>query len=499
MMKSRIRAGGYLSNMQDVHVLCIGDMMLDTFVYGNVERISPEAPVAVLRWNDEKTMLGGVGNVVANLVSLGVRTSLICRVGDDAAGKRIRELLDGMGVEVRTSTVPDLPTTEKTRFISKNNHLMRMDRERVVEPDATELETVVAFAGDMLDDVSLVILSDYGKGFLSRDLLTRVIRACRERAIPVFVDPKGLDYSKYAGATLIKPNRKELGMALGEEVVLGDDASLAAVIEQVRRLCNLADVDEVLVTLSENGMVYASRDPQIAPVRLPTKAREVCDVSGAGDTTIAVLAAARAAGAGMPEAMALANAAAGIVVGKVGTATVTQEELQRAIEGGGIYPTRIEKVLSMSELVSRVANWKSVGEVVGFTNGCFDCLHLGHLSSLRQAREHCSKLVVAVNTDRSVRRLKGESRPLQDEQTRSQVLAELDLVDAVVLFDEPTALEVVKRICPDVIAKEGYALENWPEAQFVASHGGKAVTLRREDGYSTSGLVARLKNTGGKR
>ena len=481
-----------LRRFPSVRVLCIGDMMLDDFVYGDVERISPEAPVPVFRWRREKEALGGVGNVAANLRALGVQVSLICRVGNDEAGSRVRDLLAQLGVRLAESPRSDVPTIRKVRFVSMNNHLLRMDRETIAEPDAAEEDAVIDALTRSLDGTSLVLLSDYAKGFLSPSLIRRAISACRDRNVPVFVDPKGSDYSRYSGATLVKPNRRELETALGEKVDTSGPSFEATVADAARRLMKKAGLDGLMVTLSEKGMIYVPADGGPA-MHLATESREVSDVSGAGDTTIATLAAATAAGADMRRAMSIANVAAGIVVGKVGTAVVTPEEILRALlrKGSPSLPFE-EKVLSREELAGRVAAWKSEGLKVGFTNGCFDCLHCGHLSSLYQAKAHCDRLVVAVNNDESVRRLKGPTRPIQDERTRAMVLAGLEIVDAVTLFGEDTALPVVEATRPDVIAKEGYSVENWPEARFVASYGGKAVTLERVEGYSTTEMVKRI-------
>lgn len=482
-----------LRRFKSVHMLCVGDMMLDSFVYGDVDRISPEAPVPVFRWRREKETLGGVGNVAANLRALGAKVSLVCRIGEDGAGARVRELLKASGTTLLESVRADIPTIRKVRFVSMNSHLLRMDRETVAWPDEAERGRIVSLVEKALDGgVSLVLLSDYAKGVFSPELTQSVISLCRARGIPVFVDPKGVDYAKYAGATLVKPNRRELEAALGEKVDLDGASFPDCVAGAARRLARQNGLGDVMVTLSERGMVYVPADGSPA-IHLPTESREVSDVSGAGDTTIATLAAATAAGAGMRDAMTLANVAAGIVVGKVGTAVVTPEEMFRKIlrKDASSMPFG-EKVFSRGEMAAKAREWRAEGLKVGFTNGCFDCLHCGHLSSLYQAKARCDRLVVAINTDASVRRLKGPSRPIQDERTRAFVLAGLETVDAVVLFDDDTALGVVEEVRPDVIAKEGYTIDNWPEARAVVAWGGEAVTLERVDGYSTSAMVKRM-------
>jgi len=481
-----------MPDFSSVRILCVGDVMLDRFVTGEVSRISPEAPVPVFRWTGERRMLGGVGNVIANLHALGVKTSLVCRVGDDAEGRMVCDLLGAFGTDLYAERSATVPTIQKTRFVAKGHHVLRMDREQVVAPTADEEERLLAALSDRLPAADLLILSDYAKGLLSSGFCKRAIAACRDAGKPVFVDPKGKDYRKYAGATLVKPNRAELEAVCGVTL----DPSAVEFSDQVvfyaRKLLSTVGIANAVVTLSEKGMVYVPGTGGEL-VRLPTECREVCDVSGAGDTTMSALAASWAAGETVRQAMDLANVAAGIVVGKVGTATVSAVELENALlRRNGQAPAFGRKVLKTEELRRRVGEWRSDGETVGFTNGCFDCLHCGHLSSLYQAKEHCDRLVVGLNSDASVRRLKGPTRPIQDERTRSLVLAGLECVDAVVLFDDDTALPLVEALRPDVIAKEGYTVDRWPEAQLVESYGGRAVTLRRVEGYSTSSMVRRM-------
>ena len=480
-----------------VRILCVGDLMLDRFVQGDVSRISPEAPVPVFRWAAERRMLGGAGNVVANLRALGATAALASRVGCDPDGDEAAKLVEESGAELLAVRSGAVPTIQKTRFVARGHHVLRMDREVIAPLSPAEEDELVAKIEAKMSEVDLVVLSDYAKGLLSRTFCDRTIAACSAAGKCVYVDPKGRDYRKYSGATLVKPNRAELEAVCGVRLDPSAPDFMDGVVSSARRLLSVVGIGHAVVTLSERGMVYVPGDGG-ETVYLPTECREVCDVSGAGDTTMSVLAAARAAGATFREAMELANAAAGIVVGKVGTATVSSLELKLALERRHSSAMPFEdKVFSRDSLADRVREWQKTGARVGFTNGCFDCLHCGHLSSLYQAKEHCDRLVVAVNSDASVRRLKGPTRPIQDERTRTLVLAGLELVDAVVVFDEDTALPVVKEIRPDVIAKEGYSIDKWPEAQFVISCGGEAVTLERVDGYSTSSMVAKLGDKGG--
>jgi D-beta-D-heptose 7-phosphate kinase/D-beta-D-heptose 1-phosphate adenosyltransferase len=481
-----------IDKIPKARVLCVGDLMIDRFVQGDVERISPEAPVPVFRWSSEKQMLGGVGNVVANVKSLGASAAVAARIGRDTDGETATALLARHGAETLLISSNAVPTIQKTRFVAQGNHVMRMDRE-MIAPLAPEEETeLLSKISARLNDFDIVILSDYAKGLVSPSFSAALINACRAASVPVYVDPKGCDYSKYAGATLVKPNRKELEAVCGVKFNPAAPDFTDQIVSCARNLISDTKIEKIVVTLSERGMVFVPDDGG-EPVFVAAKVREVSDVSGAGDTTMAALAVARAAGATFCEAMAIANAAAGIVVGKVGTATVSPAELKNAlVHGHSETMPFADKIMSPDELASKTLAWQKEGLRVGFTNGCFDCLHCGHLSSLYQAKEHCDRLVVAVNSDASVRRLKGASRPIQDERTRTLVLAGLELVDAVVVFDYDTALPVVEKIRPDVIAKEGYSIDKWPEGRFVESYGGKAVFLKRVDGYSTSALANRM-------
>jgi len=377
-----------------VRILCVGDVVLDRFVTGDVTSVSREAPVPVFRWMSDRTMLGGVGNVVANLRALGVETTLVARIGRDAEGAHIRELLTSIGARHRLVESASVPTIQKTRFVARGHHVLKVDRDGEKAPSAEEESEVMSAVGEALGFVDLVILSDYANGLLSPSLARSVIAACRKAGVPVYVDPRGRDYAKYAGATLVKPNRLELEIATGADVGTDGPDLTGRVVAAASELLRAESIDEAVVTLSERGMVYVPHDGTGA-FALPTRVVDVCDVSGAGDTTMAVLAAARAVGLSVREAMELANTAAGLVVGKSGTATISADELRCALGRAG-------KVYSREALVARVRAWQAAGLKVGFTNGCFDCLHCGHLSSLEQTRAFCDRLVVAVNDDASV-------------------------------------------------------------------------------------------------
>ena len=480
---------------RNIRVLCIGDVMLDHFLYGKVERISPEAPVPVFNFQSEKKMLGGAGNVVANLHSLGCTADILCLVGDDAAGREVKELLEHVCGHVCAITVPGFPTIEKTRVIAGNSHLLRIDNERRFQCDDGILDSEL---DERVKEADIVLLSDYAKGLLSAERCRSIIAACLRQNRPVIIDPKGDDYSKYAGATVVKPNLKEFNQATGLSCRPADPDFEDRLREGASALFERHGIQNLLVTLSEYGMAFVSARQPDSVFRIPTEAREVFDVSGAGDTSLAAFGASLAAGADIEDAMKLANIASGIAVGKLGTSCVTAQEildaLSRRRSSGGPGWKQKNKIVSRHEAAAIAAQCREQGRKVGFTNGCFDLLHQGHLHSLMQARQQCDVLMVGLNTDASIKRLKGPSRPVQDEKTRALLLASLEFVDFVVMFDDDTALPLVDAIRPDLILKEGYTIDRWPEAQFVESYGGKAVTLSRLDGYSTTQTIQRMKS-----
>lgn len=481
-----------IDRFPSVRVLVVGDVMLDRFQYGRVERMSPEAPVPVFRPARMVEMPGGAGNTAVNLTSLGCQVRLIARSGTDKEAKRLAGILENSNVDVDFFHQGICGTAVKTRLIAGNNHILRIDEEQLDELDSRLAVVAGGLVREYLQNSDVVVLSDYGKGFLSAKLTARVIADCRAKGKPVLVDPKGLDFRKYAGATLVKPNLKEFSDAVGQRFDPASKDFRAALTRAARTLLARCGIDGLLITLGEYGMLHVSaKNTSAGAIHLPTQAREVFDVSGAGDTTIAALTAALGAGATMAEAMQIANAAAGVVVGKLGTATVSVDELKKVMAASEDDPRR--KVLSPDLLMRKIDVLKRQGRRVGFTNGCFDCCHLGHLSSLREAKSLCDVLVVGVNSDAWIRAHKGNGRPLQDEATRTTLLASLEYVDFVVVFDDETALPLVRRLRPHVIAKEGYALKDWPEGRFVRDIGGKAVILKRVDGYSTTALAERMR------
>jgi D-beta-D-heptose 7-phosphate kinase/D-beta-D-heptose 1-phosphate adenosyltransferase len=464
---------------------CVGDIMLDRYVYGAVERISPEAPVPVLRVERESAMPGGVGNVVRNLRALGAAVRLAAVVGNDGAGAEIRAGLEDEGAAVSFSLLVEAGrrTPIKTRFLAGNQQLLRADEESIAPLGAAARREILEAVAGWHADCPVLILSDYAKGVFADGLAAELIAAAHARGARVVVDPKA-EFGRYRGADVITPNRRELGAAAASEVRPGAEVDCA------RSLARRFGVGAVLVTLGKDGMVLI--DPEGLAHTLPAQAREVFDVSGAGDTVAATLAAGLAAGASLRDAAELANVAAGIVVGKVGTAVAHAREVAQALRHRDLL--RVEaKVVEAGELRERAEIWRRQGLRIGFTNGCFDLIHPGHVSLLRQARAACDCLVVGLNTDTSVARLKGPGRPLQSEVARAAVLASIATVDAVVLFDEETPLALIDLLRPDVLVKGAdYRLEQVVGALLVQSYGGRVLLARLEPGYSTSATIANM-------
>ncbi|MDH3067542.1 D-glycero-beta-D-manno-heptose-7-phosphate kinase [Akkermansia sp. N21169] len=478
----------YIDHFSKAKILCIGDLMLDIFIYGSVNRVSPEAPVPVLLESREKNMLGGAGNVVANLRALGCQTFMAGIVGEDANGQSLRSYLDNLGADTRLLLEKKGYTTSvKTRYVAGNHHLLRVDKEEMLHLDSELSEQLLNLVDQCLPDMDIVLLSDYGKGFFDNRITPALIQRCRALKKNVIVDPKRIDYSCYRGAALVKPNLKEFIAAAGKELHPSDPDFEEQAVTCGQALCRKYDIGNLLVTLSEYGMIFIPGTKRTKPIRLATEAREVFDVSGAGDTSLAVLGAAMASGTSMKDAMKLANVASGIVVGKFGTACVTGNELKTQLS-----TTTSSRLLTVREAVKLTKSLQEQGKVVGFTNGCFDILHPGHLHSFDKARESCDVLFVGLNSDASVKRLKGNTRPINNEKSRAALLLALKSVDYVVIFNDDTALPLLKQLQPDVIAKEGYPLDRWPEGRYVVSYGGKALELPRIEGFSSTGIISKM-------
>ncbi|SDF26715.1 bifunctional D-glycero-beta-D-manno-heptose-7-phosphate kinase/D-glycero-beta-D-manno-heptose 1-phosphate adenylyltransferase HldE [Terriglobus roseus] len=468
-------------------VLVVGDVMIDRYIVGDVERISPEAPVPVLRQVREYSRPGGAANVAMNLAGLGLKATLAGFVGDDAAGAELRSLLKDSGVDPSGLVDCGLPTIAKTRVVSRTQQLMRIDVESRNEHADGDCQALRAFATKAVSSVQAVILSDYAKGALTRSLCHAVIEAARSRGVPVLVDPKTRDFTKYSGATTISPNLNELSMATGVPPHQTDD-----LLQAGRDLLRSLEMDYLTVTMSEKGIRVLHADGKGEEIHSPSRAREVFDVSGAGDTVIATLAAGLAGGLQVGTAVDLANVAAGIVVAKLGTVPVAAHEIVAELTvSGGI--TSAEKVLDLDRAVARIDEWKESGETVVFTNGCFDLLHIGHVTLLEDCRRYGSKLVVAMNTDRSVSELKGPTRPIVGQNERTRVMAALGCVDMVVLFDEETPLELIRALKPNVLVKGGdYSVETVVGHEDVLAAGGRVEIVPTVEGFSTTNIVKKM-------
>lgn len=478
----------FVSRLADAKVTCIGDVMLDRFVYGEVDRISPEAPIPVLRVTHEHDVLGGAGNVVQNLTAVGATCRLYSVVGDDPSGARVRELLQALpSCEPHLTVSRHIITPTKCRYIARPQQMLRVDRE-TLRAAARDPGSQDDRAWSLVQDLdSVVVLSDYGKGVLHARLLRTVIDRARQDKRLVVVDPKGTDYSRYAGANYITPNRAELNRATGMPTATLDEVAAAA-----RALINQHDFDAVVATLSEQGILLVRRYGPLE--HFAAEAREVYDITGAGDTVVAIFAAALAIGAALPIAVRLGNVAAGIVVGKVGTASVRPDELLRALRFHS--PDPEEKVVDLEQARHYVSRWRQEGKRIGFTNGCFDLLHPGHIALLNNAASKVDYLIVGLNSDSSVSRLKGPSRPLQQEGSRAIVLAALCSVALVVVFPEDTPERLIRELRPDLLIKGAdYTIDAVIGAEFVQSYGGEVLLVDIVPQHSTTRLVRQIEDT----
>jgi len=467
-------------------VLVVGDLILDRYLWGKVSRISPEAPVPVVHLERENYTGGGGANVALNLKGLGLTVAVAGYVGDDSEGGLLVGHLKNAGIDtVAIQTLVDHPTVTKTRVIGGHQQMLRMDREVLVPvSDKSIADLLTAVLRQLTNGPAIVILSDYAKGVLTPVVCRETIASARESGIPILVDPKGEDYHKYIGATGICPNRQELAAACGTS---GDDLPL--LLDAGEKLRGRLELDFIVATLGEIGIALMD---EVHEQRVPAVAREVFDVSGAGDTVIATLAAGLAVQLSRMDAVHLANLAASVVVGKVGTAPIHREELQAAASEESLQNVS-DKVCSLEELLVRVEKWRARGDRVVFTNGCFDLLHAGHVTLLEHAKRMGSRLVVGLNTDRSVRAIKGKPRPIMDQDDRARVLAALASVDAVVLFDEETPIDLITAIRPDVLAKGAdYTEDQVVGAQEVRSWGGRIDLIPLVDGKSSSHIIQAL-------
>ncbi len=464
-----------LDNIKGKKILIVGDIMLDTYYVGDVKRISPEAPVPVVRVNSTYTMLGGAANVANNLIGLGCNPLVVGVIGRDANGAVVREKLAEYDIESIIETT-EYPTITKSRILGNNQQVLRVDFESEnFSLCEDKLSSIISAIGGVMPKVDIVVISDYNKGFCTPALCQKVIELAKVNNKNVIVDPKGKSWEKYRGATVITPNLKELS-DISEMEINNDDASIAAVATEVISKLNLSSL---LVTRSEKGISYISKEFALS---MPTEAREVADVSGAGDTVVATLSASLAAGFSIEDAISLSNRAAGIVVGKMGTTPILFNELKT----DHLLSSSHSKIVTRGELTEVIRLLRLQNRRIVFTNGCFDIIHCGHTHYLEKAKSLGDILIVALNSDSSVRRIKGDDRPINNELARSTVMSALASVDYVVIFEEDTPLEVIKDIKPDVLVKGGdYNVLNIVGREYA----GETTTISFVDGYSTTKII----------
>ena len=488
---------GLLSAMRGCQVLVVGDIMLDRFIYGTVERISPESPVPVLAIERETAMLGGAGNTLANLAGLGLRGAVLSVIGADNEGASVKAMAKKLGFDAGGLVQDDArPTIVKTRYLAGHQQLLRTDAESKIAITSKIERALLDKARAAIKNAKVLVLSDYGKGLLSENFIAALIALAKAQDIPVVVDPKGRDFTIYKGASVITPNRKELAEGSGMEV--DTDAHVMAAAQKIIKTCG---VGAVVATRSKDGMSVIRKNAKA--IHLRGRDIEVFDVSGAGDAVIAVIAGGLAAGGSLEEAAKLANLAGSIVVTKVGTAPIRAEELTAAIhneEEHFAYADKKAPLASWHEAAEQIKRWRARGLKTGFTNGCFDILHVGHVSYLNAARGQCDRLIVGLNADSSVRLLKGPERPVHDEASRAAVLAALASVDMVVLFgakkaaEDNTAIDLLKALQPDLYFKGGdYHEDQVREGPTVRRYGGEVRIMPNFAGHSTTRSIKKIR------
>jgi D-beta-D-heptose 7-phosphate kinase/D-beta-D-heptose 1-phosphate adenosyltransferase len=471
-----------IPSFANVRVLCIGDVILDRYVSGKVHRLSPEAPIPVVSVDSVRNVLGGAANVANNIAAAGARCTFYGVLGEDAAGTTMREVLSHCSaITPFIFTTPHRKTTVKARIVVGRQQLMRLDEE-IVEPiDSTLCQEILTSIETQVSQHDAIVLSDYDKGALPMELTQSLVAIAKAHKKPIIADPKGLSYEKYRGVSVLTPNLKEL------ESVFGAFSDIDDACQKAQRALSQYDLQAIVLTCSEAGMCLITSE---RIEKVPAIQQDVCDVSGAGDTAVAYMAVALAAGLSLENAVILANCAAGQAVRKSGTAVVSYDEIN------SLRPPSSwsQKCLSLEEVLIKARDWRRQGLKIGFTNGCFDILHPGHLSTIRIARENCDVLVVGLNTDASIHVVKGSSRPFQSEHVRAEIIASLQDVDAVVLFDSYTPEALIAAIQPDVLVKGAeYRVEDLAGAQEVIARGGKVILANMEVGFSTTQFVETIR------
>lgn len=471
-----------LYRMNEITVLVYGDFMVDKYIHGEVSRISPEAPVPVLHVTGKERKFGGAGNVVANLLALGAKVRVAGFTGSDEDGTWMTDTFSKMGADTTyIENTDNLQTVIKTRITSRNQQFIRLDEEKPGNITKDLEVKILDNVFDMLQGVDSVILSDYGKGNVTPDVARGIINACMRFEIPVIVDPKGVDYDKYRGATVCKPNEKELAVATGRKLSTDEDVEKAGC-----ELKNQYGIENLIVSRSEKGIMYLNA----WNVRkdFATRAQEIIDVTGAGDTVVAMIASMMAIGADLEDSCKLANMAAAIVCSKFGAASASVQELIDAMEKG-----TGNKSFTLEEVQKKIYNARQQGKIIVFTNGCFDLLHAGHLSSFRQARQYGDILIAAVNSDASVKRIKGNNRPIINEENRMRMVNSLKYVDYVVLMEENDPTRLISVLRPDVVVKgRDWEGKYMPERETIEAYGGQLKFIDLERGLSTTEIIERV-------
>jgi D-beta-D-heptose 7-phosphate kinase/D-beta-D-heptose 1-phosphate adenosyltransferase len=469
------------------HILVVGDLMIDEYLWGDVDRISPEAPVQVVSVTNEQFFLGGAGNVINNLITLGAKVSAVGVCGSGSNGQFVLNKLNELGVNTGgIIQEPGRSTTRKTRIIANHQHVLRIDRETKIEISRRTFNALARAIGKMVADVDVVLISDYGKGLITEALITKMITAAAKYDTKTIVDPKGINFKKYSGVSLITPNKKEAALASGVQIV--DDSTLYAA---AKHIIEKTAIDRVLITCGKEGMVFFERNAP--PYKIDARVREVYDVSGAGDTVVAVLGLGIAAGYTMREALVLANTAAGIVVDKVGTATVSEKELTAALKQ--VPEVTADKHKTLAELSDIVRKLAKKGKRIVLTNGCFDLLHVGHVMLLSASKKLGDALVVAIDDDKSVRRLKGPGRPVINETERLRIISALDSVDYVIVFSSHELDKIIRTIRPAVLTKgSNYGTEDVHGREIVEQYGGRVELIPITENISTTRIINTIKN-----
>jgi len=475
-----------ISKFNQTHLLVIGDLMIDEYVWGDVDRISPEAPVQVVSVKNQDYALGGSGNVAHNLITLGASVSVLGVTGPDRDGQRLLDKLDALGAgTLGVVQEPGRHTTKKTRIIAEHQQVLRIDRETKKEISPQTFNSIIKTAARIIPDVDVILISDYGKGLISRGMIKSLVHLAKKHNKPTIADPKGLDFTKYAGVNLLTPNKKEAALAGGMEIT---DAKSLAQAGQI--LLDNSGIEKLLITCGKDGMVLFEKDRK--PFKMGTKAREVYDVSGAGDTVLAVLGLGIAGGLPIKEAVSLANAAAGIVVGKVGTAAVSQNELLQALK-----PTVAETVAksqTLRALAELCRKLQKKRKRIVLTNGCFDLLHVGHIKLFAASKKLGDVLIVAIDDDDSVRRLKGSARPVISATERVRILSALDSVDYLVVFAADELNQVIESIRPDILTKgSNYDSEEVAGRELVESYGGRVELIPITEEISSTQIINTIK------